>query len=106
MRTLGPTIAPGVGTALAGMSDNRAYYIFSGDLNQMGIIERFLRERAYPVVKANVYPGFAKDQEEKFKDALKLIFEFRVEGWWRQELNMVKYGICSQEKFNSALGRE
>lgn len=98
------TVAEGVGTALSGMNDDRAYWLLSGDLNQMGTMERFLRQRGYPVVKCNVYPGFAENDKANFLKALKDLFEARVPGWWNQQL--VEHKVCSQEEFSAALHRE
>jgi hypothetical protein len=93
------------GTALSGMDDDRAYYTFSGDLNQMGTIEKALREAGFPVVKNNVYPGFPKNKKAVYIRALKYLWEHRTHGWWNQEEAFVKNGICTQEEFDHAMGR-
>lgn len=103
---MGWSVAPGMWDALANRDDNRAYYTLSGDLGQMGTMYRFLLDRGYPVVKWDVHPGFAKDQEAQYIRALRDIFEWRVEGWWNQERDLVKYGVCTQEAYDLALGRQ
>lgn len=100
------SISPGVFTAMSNMNDNRAYYTFNGDLNQMGQIESFLRERGFPVVKNNVYPGFPQSQLEQYKRALKAVFDARVPGWWNQRERLIEHGICTDEEYRSALDRE
>lgn len=98
-------IAQGTLAALSGMEDNRAYYIFDGDLNQMGIIYTTLLRAGFPVVKNNVYPGFPKNQEDKYKEALKYLFENRIEGWWSQRSKLLEYKICTEEEFKEALDK-
>ncbi len=102
---LGFSVAPGTITALSGMDDNRAYYLFDGDLSQMGRIEEFLRARGFPVVKSDVYPGFPKGEqgEQLFIQALRLVFEERVYGWWSQRQYLLQYNICTEEEFTLAL---
>jgi hypothetical protein len=95
--------AMGLGAALAGMNDSRAYYTFDGDLNQMGQIYAFLLGRGYPVVKSNVYPGFPRDAEETYKRALREVYQSRVEGWWSQRRQLLEYGICTEAEFVAAL---
>ncbi|QQG41855.1 MAG: hypothetical protein HYV90_00885 [Candidatus Woesebacteria bacterium] len=87
------------------MDDDRAYFLFDGDLDQMGTIYTALREAGFPVVKNNVYPGFARDQKEEYKEALAFVFEHRTNGWWSQEDDLIKYGVCTQPEFDQALGR-
>lgn len=96
-------MAPGTLTALQNMDDNRAYYTFGGDLNQMGLIFRRLADAGFPVVKSNVYPGFPRDQEEEYKRALRFVYEHQVEGWWNQREKLIAYGICTQEEFTATL---
>ncbi len=106
MTELSFTVAPGAVTALTNTHDDRAYFTFTGDLGQMGCIEAALRQAGYPVVKSGVYPGFAKEQEDLFRQALAYVFEYKIDGWWNQEVGMVRYGICTQEEFRAALSRQ
>jgi len=99
-------VAPGVGAAFANMNDNRAYYIFDGDLHQMGVIYTTLLNAGFPVVKNNVYPGFTESNQDEYKRALLYLFERRVEGWWNQRSKLIEYGICTQAEYMAALNRE
>lgn len=103
--SFGFSIAPGTMTALANRDDNRAYYTLEGDLSQMGRMEQVLRGAGFPVVKWDVYPGFTKENEEQYIEALRYIFQNRIEGWWNQERKLIQYEICTQEQFDRALGR-
>ncbi len=80
-----------------------AYYLLIGDLNQMGIMERTLKDAGFPVVRSQsgTYPGFLKQDKDEFVKALRYLFEHRVEGWWGQDI--VKHGICTDAEFKSAL---
>lgn len=104
-RPMGFSVAPGVGAALVHRGDDRAYFVFQGDLNQMGILYARLLEAGFPVVKSDVYPGFPRDQEEEYIRALRFVFDNRIEGWWNQERDLIKHEICTQEEFDKALGR-
>lgn len=84
-----------------------AYYILSGDLNQMGTMERVLREAGFNVIRSQsgTYPGFPQDAEEEYKRALKYLFDNRIAGWWNQH-DLTKYGLVTKEEFDEALQRE
>lgn len=97
------TVAAGVGAALAHTGDTRAYYIFSGDLGQMGLIYEALLQAGFEVVKRNVYPGFPEDQVDEFRRALDFVFERRIEGWWNQREALLKYEICTENEYEAAL---
>ncbi len=97
------TIAPGAIAALTNRNDRRAYHTFTGDLNQMGVIYVTLLQAGYPVVKSDVYPGFTKDNEEKYKEALAFLYENRIEGWWNQHSALIRNGICTEEEYSEAL---
>ena len=97
-------LAPGTLTALSGRTDNRAYYIFDGDLNQMGLIEDALRGAGFPVVKSDVYPGFPENDKETYVRALRFVYERRIEGWWNQREKLIEHGICTEDEFKIALG--
>ncbi len=105
-RTANVSVAPGIVAALTNRSDNRAYFTFDGDLNQMGIIYSRLLDAGFPVVKSGVYPGFPRVQEGQYSKALRFLYESKTEGWWNQERNLVQYSICTQEEFDRVLGRK
>lgn len=97
------SFAPGALSALSGRDDDRAHYIFLGDLSQMGQIEMFLRAHGFPVVKRDVHPGFAKEHKETYVRALKLVFEHRLDGWWNQEEALIEHGVCTKDEFHAIL---
>ena len=88
------------------MGDTTAYYVFDGDLQQMGTIYTVLLEAGFKVVKSNVYPGFPRDQLEEYIRALRYVYENRIKGWWNQEKDLIKHEICTQEEYDKALGRK
>lgn len=96
-------IAPGTIPALTGRDDDRAYWIFEGDLNQMGIIQEVLKAVGFDIVKNDVYPGFPKDQEEEYKRALRFIWDYKIPGWWNQRRKLIQYEICTEEQYQEAL---
>jgi hypothetical protein len=79
------------------------YLLSKGDLNQMIAQENFLTKRGFDVGSRDVYPAL-KTQED-YDRAVKLIFECRVDGWWRFEEDLIRLGVCTQEEFNKVLGR-
>lgn len=100
------SVPSGTVTAMSNRNDNRAYYTFGGDLNQMGLIERYLRSRGFAVVKSGVYPGFPRDAEKEYIRALREVWENRVEGWWSQQERLLQYGICTEDEYKAALDVE
>jgi len=69
----------------------------------MGLIYRSLLDHGFSVVKSDVYPGFPREAEEEFVRALKHVFEHRIEGWWGQRENLLKYQVCTEEEYWNAL---
>lgn len=100
------TDTPGLRVALVDMHDDRAYFTFDGDLNQLGIIYQRLSEAGFDVVKNDVYPGFPKDQEETYRQGLRFLFDNQVTGWWNQRSALLKYQICTEQEFKLALDRQ
>jgi hypothetical protein len=90
-------------SAAAKREDKGIQFCLRGDLCQMWTQEQFLLSKGMAVGRLNAYPGF-KTQEEKQK-AIALIWESRIEGWWNYEKELVEAGICTQERFDGALGR-
>lgn len=95
--------AGGLFDALSGMHDNRAYFTFDGDLNQLGTIYRRLHDAGFAVVKSNVYPGFPEDAEDEYRRALDYVYGCRVNGWWNQREALIRYGICTEDEYTAAL---
>ena len=79
-------------------------YCLNGDLNQMGVMAARLNADGFDVRMLNVYPGFASLEE--YKKALRYLWVKRIEGWWGQERDLIKYGICTQTEYDDALGRK
>jgi hypothetical protein len=93
----------GTASYLGNSRTGDAYFLLEGDLNQMGIMERRLRDGGFNVARSSsgTYPGFPKDQEAEYLRALKWLYERRVEGWWNQRL--VEHKVCTQAEFDAAL---
>ena len=71
----------------------------SGDLHQMGVQAAFLRAQGMTVGHVDVYPS-VRTEEEKLQ-AMRLLWEYDVEGWWN--LDLVRAGICTDEEFHTRL---
>lgn len=91
-------------SAIDERSDDGFHFLLDGDLNQMGIQERFLRDRGFAVGRRNVYP--ALKTEEEFNDAIKAIWKSRTSGWWQYRRQLVKNNVCTEEEFKQALDFE
>jgi hypothetical protein len=89
-----------ISSAASGRSDEGIVFLLHGDLNQMGIQENFLRKQGLDVGRNNVYPGFRTEKE--YQNALSLIWNNRVEGWWNYEHEFLSAEICTQKEFNGA----
>ena len=74
-----------------------------GDLHQMSVQSRFLRGQGMTIGHVDVYPS-VRTEEEKVQ-ALRLLWEHKVEGWWNLEHDFIRAGICTQEEFDMKLGR-
>jgi hypothetical protein len=96
------TIPQGTANYFANNVSGDAYYIFSGDLNQMGIIEDKLRNAGFNVCRtaSGTYPGFPRNELEEYKRALKYVYDNHIEGWWNQLHYFLEHGICTQEEYN------
>lgn len=82
----------------AGRRDEGIVYLLSGDLCQMSTQEQYLANQGMNLGHNDVYPGF-KTQEE-YLEAIRLIWQNRIEGWWNYERELVKAGICTQNEFD------
>jgi hypothetical protein len=106
MEELQFSVAPGTLTALSNLDDDRAHFLFHGDLSQMGLIYEALHSAGFAVVRRGVHPGFAADQEAEYQRALEFIFHARITGWWSQREALLKYGVCTSEAYEAALDIE
>lgn len=91
-------------SAAAERDDVGFRFLIDGDLNQMGIQERFLRERGFTVGRRNVYPALRT--EEEFNAAIKAIWESRIAGWWHYRKRLVENDVCTEEQFEQVLDAE
>ena len=67
-----------------------------GDLNQMGLQKRSLKDAGFEITQEDVFPVVKKDDIEK---ALLHLYLNKIEGWWNYEDRYIKYGICTKEEF-------
>jgi hypothetical protein len=99
------TIAPGALSALrnAGSSNTTAdveSITLSGDLSQMGTMGDRLRQAGFNVRHSGVYPVI---EGKEIVGALQFLWDRGVDGWWGQNKELVKHGICTQEEFVAKL---
>lgn len=81
--------------------ENYSYFL-DGDLSQMSIQRRFLNERGIRTEQRNVYPCL---RPSDVKQALTLIWENHVEGWWNYRDKIIELEICTEENFYNRLKR-
>jgi 23S rRNA G2069 N7-methylase RlmK/C1962 C5-methylase RlmI len=77
-----------------------AYY-FEGDLCQMSNQRKFLLDNGFNIKMSNVYPTI--ESEEKFIEALKLIWQEKCDGWWHYNKEYIKYNICTIDEYKDYL---
>lgn len=83
--------------------DDGFKFLFSGDLCQMATQARFLGEHGFRVGNVNVYPAVAT--KEEYHNAIKLIWENRIDGWWHyRDVLVKKLKACTDKEFDQALG--
>jgi hypothetical protein len=75
-------------------------FCLRGDLCQMSEQRSFLNSRGIQTEQNDVYPCL---KSIDIKNALKLIWSNRVEGWWHYKDEYVEYSICSEEDFRNRL---
>jgi hypothetical protein len=85
-------------------TDREVRYLLKGDLRQMSIQGEFLRNRGIDARATGGNVGVCS--EEDYKKSLRLIWSNKVEGWWNYKDDLLKYGICQAERFDSALNIE
>jgi hypothetical protein len=77
-------------------TDDVEKILLNGDLSQMGIMSRVLREAGFDVRHSDIYPVI---QGYEIPRALKHLWDQRVDGWWNNRGNLIKYGICTADEF-------
>ena len=90
-----------INSAVSGKSDEDCNFLLTGDLNQMGIQDKFLKDQGLVVKRWDVYPGFRTQKE--YDEAITLIWQHKVEGWWHYQKRLVELGICTEKEFKSFL---
>lgn len=71
-----------------------------GDLCQMSAQANFLTSHGVDVKFNNVYPCVKPCDEEK---TFKLLWKFKLEGWWHYDNQYIELSICTKEEFEKAL---
>lgn len=88
-------------TSAVNNESNKEYtFSLNGDLCQMSAQRTFLNNRGIVTKQNNVYPCV---RECDIKQALELIWKFKVEGWWHYEEKYIEFGICSKDEFRNRL---
>ena len=82
-----------LGSAVSGRRDEGFKFLLSGDLNQMGIQDRFLRDRGLAVGRVDVYPGFRT--QEEYDEAITLVWQHKVAGWRHYRRRLIELGVCT-----------
>jgi len=90
--------------AASGRNDSGYSYYLSGDLCQMSKQKEFLSSHGMTLGQKDVYPVL--ETEDDFKEALALLWKYRVAGWWNYQKQMVEYGICTKDEHRAALDVE
>ena len=72
----------------------------NGDLNQMASQKRFLISRGFDIGQDDVYPVVKKNEEKK---ALFSLWINKVNGWWCYKEEFIKYKICTEQEYFTAL---
>lgn len=79
--------------------------ILNGDLNQIFIQKRFLENNFYKF-DSNLPPRL--NEEESMgtpENALKLLWENKIEGWWNYKTHLIQFNICTEEEYWKELKR-
>lgn len=79
-------------------------FCFKGDLCQMADQERELRRQGFAIKNSDVFP--VVESKDEYKEALRFIWDRRVNGWWNYMDDFIEYGICDAEEFTSSLRRQ
>jgi hypothetical protein len=71
-------------------------FFLEGDLSQMAGQRNFLNARGIETQQKDVYPCV---REHEVKEALTMIWENKIEGWWHYGDEYPKYSVCTKEEF-------
>ena len=90
-----------IASAASGRKDEGFTFLLDGDLMQMRAQEKFLKGRGMKVGRWDCYPALSS--QDDFNQAIKLIWENKIEGWWHYKAKLVAIGACTAEEFDKAL---
>lgn len=77
------------------------YLLNQGDLHQLGVQSLFLRQNGFDIEQVDVFS--AVETEDEYNMAIAMFYQSRVEGWWNYKEELIKYGICTEDEFKTAL---
>jgi len=77
------------------------YLLNQGDLNQLSDQRRFLSMRGFDVEQVDVFSAVAT--KEEYVNAIKAIYESRINGWWNYRDELIENGICTLEQYKENL---
>lgn len=82
----------------------RPVFTIEGDLNQMALQQELLDGHGIATGNAGVYPVLY--EEGQVTQALTLIWNSKVDGWWHYKAKYVEHKVCTAEEFHQALERQ
>lgn len=84
------------------MSDFTRY--LNGDLNQIGMQKKYLETECVGF-KLNQNSGFVPnfDSQSEYERALNCLWLDKVHGWWNYKDDLIKYLVCDEDEFKTAL---
>ena len=82
--------------------------VLKGSFPEMEEQKNFLVEQRFKVkmTKIGLFHHPALGTEQEYNEAIKLIWEYKVSGWFHYKLDLVKTGICTSEEFSQSLRKE
>lgn len=91
---------PGLRKADTGPID---YVLTTARGAQSEAVIRFLEEQGLPVEDFEGSPAFREAHTSEYRQALKLLFENRIDGWWNLRLAMLREQVCSEGEFKKVM---
>ena len=89
-------------SAVQNEKNNDFTFFMQGDLMQMSTQRSFLNSHGVQTKQNNVYPCVRKCDVAQ---ALGLIWQNKVAGWWHYMDNYIQYSVCTKEEFLAYLNR-
>ena len=81
----------------------RIVHGFYGDSKDVALIEDVLKRAGFHVKRAGSLVGFDTDGRKTYIEALKYVWEHKVQGWHSQQHALVDNGICTLAEYKKAL---